>query len=319
MLDLQAGVHLHKEEIAAGVEQKLHSPGANIADGACGGYRRLAHRPTQFGRQAGRRRLFHHLLVAALDRTVALGQIHRVAVLVGKHLNLDVARLQHVFFHQHARIAEGGLRLTLGRRQRLTQLRLALDHLHALAAATGRGLEQHRIANLGGFDAEGLQRLIGAVIPGHQRHPGGVHQSLGRRLAAHGINRAGGRADEDQPGGVDRAGEIGILGEKAVAGVNRLGTGGLCRGDNRLNPQITLARPRATQVDRLIGAAHVQGVAVGIAVYRHGGDTQLARGAHDAAGNFAAVGNQQGINHGSRTSRVGVFPGRPTGPPDLRG
>ncbi len=257
--------------------------------------------------------------MATLDRAVTLGQIHRVAVLVGKHLNLDMARLQHIFLDQHARIAKGSLRLPLGRRQRLTQLRLALDHLHALAAATGRGLEQHRVTDLGGFDAEGLQRLIVAVITGHQRHPGGVHQRLGRRLAAHGVNRAGRRADEDQPGGINRAGKVGVLGEKAVAGVNRLSTGGLGRGDDRLNPQITLTRPRPTQVDRLIGAAHVQGVAVGIAVYRHSGDTQLARGAHDAAGNLAAVGNQQGINHGSRTSRVGVCPERPTGPPDLRG
>ena len=44
-------------------------------------------------------------------------------------------------------------------------------------------------------------------------------------LAAHLVHHVGGRADEDQPGVGDRAGEGGALGEEAVAGVDRVGAG----------------------------------------------------------------------------------------------
>ncbi len=49
VLDLQTGIHLHEEELATGVEQKLHGSGAYVANGAHGGDRRLAHGPAQFG------------------------------------------------------------------------------------------------------------------------------------------------------------------------------------------------------------------------------------------------------------------------------
>ena len=40
----------------------------------------------------GAGRLLDHLLVAALQRTVALEQVHDVAVAIGEHLHLDMAR-----------------------------------------------------------------------------------------------------------------------------------------------------------------------------------------------------------------------------------
>jgi hypothetical protein len=41
----------------------------------------------------GRGRLLDDLLVAPLDRAFALAEIDRVAVAVGEHLDLDMARL----------------------------------------------------------------------------------------------------------------------------------------------------------------------------------------------------------------------------------
>jgi hypothetical protein len=55
--------------------------------------------------------------------------------------------------------------------------------------------------------AEGVEVLRFAVITGHQRHAGGFHQGLGGRLAAHGVDGRGGRAEENQPGRFDGAGE----------------------------------------------------------------------------------------------------------------
>ncbi|MNR14576.1 hypothetical protein D3C85_1310600 [compost metagenome] len=119
-----------------------------------------------------------------------------MAVLVGEHLDLHVTWLEHVFLDQHARIAERGLRLALGAGQGLGQFAFAFDHLHALAATAGGGLEQHRVADDFGGGAEGLQILGLAMVARHQRHAGGFHQRLGGGLAAHGVDGAGRRAEE---------------------------------------------------------------------------------------------------------------------------
>ena len=93
MLDLQPRVHLHEvEALAAGLDDELDRAGADIADRARRRDRRLAHAPARSPVEARRRRLLDHLLVAALDRAVALEQVHDVAVRVGEDLDLDVAR-----------------------------------------------------------------------------------------------------------------------------------------------------------------------------------------------------------------------------------
>ena len=56
-------------------------------------------------------RLFHQLLMAALDAAFALAQADHVAVLVGQHLELDVARALDELLHVEIAVAEGGRRL----------------------------------------------------------------------------------------------------------------------------------------------------------------------------------------------------------------
>src|SRR3954471_17231056 len=91
MLDLDPRVQLEEPEVAA-VEDELGRAGALVADRAREGDRGVAHPRPQLGVERRRRRLFEHLLVAALDRAVALAERGDVAVLVGEELDLDVAR-----------------------------------------------------------------------------------------------------------------------------------------------------------------------------------------------------------------------------------
>ena len=69
-------------------------------------------------RDAGRRRFLDHLLVAALHRAVAFAEVDRVALAVGQHLDLDVARVLEEFLHVDHVVAERGLGFGLGRRDR---------------------------------------------------------------------------------------------------------------------------------------------------------------------------------------------------------
>ena len=86
--------------------------------------------------------------MAALDRAVALAEVHDVAVRVGEHLDLDVARLLDVALQVDGGVAERGLGLVL----RLAHgggkgIRIAHD-ADALAAAAAGRLDHERQADL---------------------------------------------------------------------------------------------------------------------------------------------------------------------------
>ena len=181
--------------------------------------------------------------MAPLNRAVALAERNDAAVLVGEHLHLDVARMGQVFLEEHAAVAEGGLGLARRRRERLGQARLRLDHAHPAAAAARRRLDHQRKP-----DASG--KLLGRAIvdrlePRHHRNARVRRQAPRRDLVAQRRHHVRRRPDEDHPGLADGAGEFGALGEKAVAGMNRVGAGGTRGLDDRGDIEIALGSPRA--------------------------------------------------------------------------
>ena len=68
-----------------------------------------------------RGRLFDQLLMTALDRAFALAEMNDVAVIVGEHLNLDMARPLDIAFEIDAAVLESrlgfGPRRLIGRGQ----------------------------------------------------------------------------------------------------------------------------------------------------------------------------------------------------------
>ena len=194
MFHLQPGVHLHKEEIPPRIQQKFHRTGAHVTNGLRRPHGRFAHGAPQLGAEPRRRGFFNHFLVTALDGAIPFVEVQAMAVLIGKHLNLHMPGLEHVFFDQHACIAKRRQRFTLSRSQCFGQLAFVVHHFHALAATPGGGFKQDRVADVLSRGAKGLQILRLAVITRHQRHPGHFHQGLGGGFTAHGINGRGGRA-----------------------------------------------------------------------------------------------------------------------------
>ena len=83
-----------------------------------------------------------------LNRTLALAEINRVAVLVGQYLHLDVARIDDRLFDINFAVAKCPLRLALCAFQRGLQLGPGVHQPHALAAAAGCGFQHDRIADL---------------------------------------------------------------------------------------------------------------------------------------------------------------------------
>ena len=117
VLDLEPGVHLEEEEVAV-LEEELDGAGVDVAARLGHLDRGLAHRLANLVGEVGRRALLDQLLVAALARAVALAEPHRVAVRVGEHLHLDVARPGEVALDVALGAAEALERLVLRRLER---------------------------------------------------------------------------------------------------------------------------------------------------------------------------------------------------------
>ncbi len=111
-----------------------------------------------------------------------------------------------------------------------------------------------------------------------------------------------------------RLGELGVLGEEPVAGMNRFGAGRLRGGEDLLDGEVRLSRGRGAEANRAIGEADVARRGVGVGVDRDGLDAEPACGADDATGDFAAIGNQAEIETWSflhpENAKAGFFDGR---------
>ena len=191
MLHLDAGVHLHEIEAAAAIHQELNRASAFVVDraGRCDGG--IAHAPAQFGVNGGARRFLEQLLVAALDGAVPFAQVHHVAVAIGQHLHLHVARPVDEFLHVEAGVAKGRLGLALGGLKQVVELVAGGHQAHAPAAAAGGGLDHHRVAH--GFgQGGGFGRVFEqALAAGNGGDPHPLHRGLGGGLVAHGPDRLG--------------------------------------------------------------------------------------------------------------------------------
>ena len=140
--------------------------------------------------------------------------------------------------------------------------------------------------------------VVAAVVAGHQGHAGFFHQRFGRTLAAHGGDGRSRRADEDQAVVGTGLGEGFVLAEEAVARVDGLRARGPRGFNDALPLQVAVARRVAAHVYGFIASLHVARVGVGIGINSHGAHTHAARSGGHAAGDFAAVGNQNFFEHG---------------------
>ena len=297
MLHLHARVHLHEVKVAALVEQKFDGAGVAVIHGAHRLDGRHAHRTAQFVVERRRGRLLDELLVAALHRAVALAQRDVVAEVVRQHLHLHVPRAQHQLLQVHAVVAERRAGLGAGRLVLGLQLGGVVHLAHALAAAAGRGLDQHGVAHAVG-ERLGLGRRVDAAVrTGHRGHAAALHRLARGRLVAHALDALRGGADEHEIVVGACAREVGVLGEETVAGMDGLGTGVLRRRDDVGHHEVALVRLRGADAHGLVGVAHRVGVGVLRGVHRHRLHAQLLGRAHDAQRHLAAVGYEYLVEH----------------------
>ena len=122
-------------------------------------------------------------------------------------------------------------------------------------------------------------------------------------------------ADEGDPGRRAGAGELGILGEEAVAGVDRVDFLLSGQFDDRRDVEIATDRlAGATDLVRLVGLEAMRREPILVRVDRDGPDAQLVRRSEDTNGDLAPVGGHQLAEWGHRGFLIigdcgGIMPG----------
>ena len=134
------------------------------------------------------------------------------------------------------------------------------------------------------------------------------------------LDRLGRRPDEDQAGVAAGPGEVGVLGEEAVARMDRLraGRGAPPPGSRRRADSFRSRAPGRSGPPRRPAPRAARRVGVGID--RDRADAEALQRADDAAGDLAAIGDQDRVEHerqlsqaGARLSRNAPMPSRPSG------
>ena len=213
------------------------------------------------------------------------------------------------FLDQDPVVAERAGGLPLGRFKGGGKIRRPVDPAHPLAAAAGRGLDQHRIADFSGPLGQPVRILIVAVITRHNRHFRHLHQRLGGAFRSHRPDRIGRWTDEFYPCRRAGLGKAGILRKKAVTGMDRLRARLLRRLDDPIADQIALRRRRRPDPDRFVRLQYMLRAGIGIRIDRHGAHPHPARRADHPAGDLSAVGDQDSVEHAA--GAVSPRPARP--------
>ena len=297
VLDLNPGVHLHEVEVPVSIDEEFHGAHALILHGFTGGDGGLAHLLSEVVGHEGRRGLLDEFLVATLDGAVALGEVATLAILVPGDLDLDVAGLRHELLHVHAVVAEGGPGLAAGGVPGIGGVLIVVANPHAASATTGSSLEHHGVADFLGAS----ERLVEAVEDAFAAWNGGHaccrHGGLGGRLVAHGLDHLGGSSDEFDVIFTANLGELGILGEEAVSGMDGIRIGDFRSGDDIGDVEVALGTLGRADADGLIRKADVKAFRIRGGVHGHRLDAHLLARADDPQGDFATVGDQDFLEH----------------------
>ncbi len=292
MLHLKTGVDLEERDQAVLADEVLDGARAVVAGllaDALGGLVDLL--ALRVG-QVRRGRLLDQLLETALQRAVAGACDHHVAVRIGDHLRLDVARLVQVALDEALTAAERRDRLAGGRVEQLGDLLDGAGDLHAAAAAAECRLDRHRHAVLLGErdDLVGvLHRIRGA---GNQRRLCACGDVARGDLVAEVADGLRARADPDQARIEHRLREIGVLREESVARVDGVGARLLGRVEQLAEVEVGLRGGLAAECECLVGEPHVWGVGVGFGVHGHARDPGVLGRADHPNGDLSAIGYQ---------------------------
>ena len=146
---------------------------------------------------------------------------------------------------------------------------------HSAPATAGDCLQHDGVAD-GACASRALGLVFEDAVGAGQDGDFGLLHGLARGgFFAHEARDLGRRADELDVGGAADLGEVGVLAEQAVAGMDGVDIGDLGGGDDGGDVEVALGGARRADADGLVGKLDVQAVPVRLAVDGDGADAHL--------------------------------------------
>ena len=106
---------------------------------------------------------------------------------------------------------------------------------------------------------------------------------------AHRPHRAGRRPDEIDIAALAYFGEVRVLGQKSVTGMNRVDIAHFGGAHDAIDFQITFRARRRANADRFIRQLHVERIDIRFRIDRERANAKFFAGANDAQCDFAAI------------------------------
>ena len=178
----------------------------------------------------------------SLRRTVALPQVHGVAVMIGQNLHFDVPRMLDVFFQINAAVAER--RFGLGRRllQGALQRQVVEGHAHPAPPPPAVALIKHRKTDLVRKPHRFLLAGDQSVAAGHHRHVG-VARNLRAAFLSPSSTMASGVGPMKSILQLRQTSlKCAVLRQKSVARMNRLHVADFRGADHAIDFEIAVRR-----------------------------------------------------------------------------
>ncbi len=151
------------------------------------------------------------------------------------------------------------------------------------------------------MDSATAERFGGALETGlgsrHEGNIGLLHVLAGFGFGAHHLHRLRRGTDENDSGFAAGAGELCVLGEESVTGMDGVGSAAARGFENLGNVEIGLGCLRRTEVLTKVRLAHMESTTVHIGIHRDRLDAHLATGTNDANRDLTAVGDQNSFEH----------------------
>src|SRR5580704_17423828 len=291
MLHLNARVHFDEVEVAGFFAQEFDGPGAGIADFLERVDYLFADALARGGVHGDGGGFLENFLVTSLQRAFAFAEMDHVAVLVAEYLEFDVARMLEQFFDVDIGTAEGLLGFGFGGLKQRDQFAGVAHDSHAASAPAFGGFDHHGIADFCSDFFSGVFVGDDSGAAGNDGEPGSSHGFAGFVFFAHQTDGVWRGADEGDVGSFADLGEVGVLREETVAGMDGVYVGDFRGADYLRDVEVAFAAAGRADADGFVGEADVERVAVGLGVDGDGFDAEFTAGGEDTQGDFPTIGD----------------------------
>src|SRR5579883_557105 len=201
------------------------------------------------------------------------------------------------FFDVNPGVAEGFFSLASGGMEAFDEGDIVVGGAHAAAAAASDGFDHHRVADPLG----NRQRILFVLYhPVRSRRRG--NSRFSRQRAAdgfifQGIHRPRIRADEPDVAAFANIGEMGVLSQETVTGMDSVYISNLGGADDAVDSQVTFASGSAANANRFVRQLNVHRIRVGLGIDGHCANVQLFAGSDNPYSDLASVCYQHFLEH----------------------